>query len=150
MPYLLYQYVSENPCTSRIDEGNAQIYSRHSTSSCCCFVVVNGQVNKLYNLSQLKYFLTSLLTEVSGVKTSHIVSRDRHVFAYVIILSSADLLKLTIAKISFRYMYTSRMSNSLDPYHDHRFVGHGLGPNCLQMISARRQKTSSSSKRVNL
>ena len=33
-------------------------------------------------------------------------------------------------------MNTARVSNSLDPDLDGHFVGSGLGPNCLQSLSA--------------
>ena len=42
--------------------------------------------------------------------------------------------KSTFSKNSFRN--TIRVSNSLDPGQARRFVGPGLGPNCLQKLSA--------------
>ena len=37
---------------------------------------------------------------------------------------------------NFFFKNTIRVSNSLDPDHDRRFVGPDLGPNCLQRLSA--------------
>ena len=48
--------------------------------------------------------------------------------------SSADFTKLAFSKKKFRN--TIRASNSLDPDQDRHYVGPGLGPNCLQRLSA--------------
>ena len=50
------------------------------------------------------------------------------------ILSSADFLKLTLSKNSFRI--TFRVSNSLHPDQARHFVGPYLESNCLQRLSA--------------
>ena len=47
-------------------------------------------------------------------------------------LLSADFLKLTFSKNSFRN--TIRVSNGLDPDQDRRSAGPDLGPNCLQKL----------------
>ena len=45
----------------------------------------------------------------------------------------------SFSKLSYSknyFMNTFRVSNSLDPDHARQSVGHDLGPNCLQKLSA--------------
>ena len=65
--------------------------------------------------------------------------------SFLLLLSSADFLKSTFQKQSFRN--TIRVSNSLDPEQDRHSVGPDLGPNCLQGLSAD-EKVGGSKERV--
>ena len=52
----------------------------------------------------------------------------------MVILSYAEFFKITFSENYFRNAV--RVPNSLDPDQVRRFVGPGLDPNCLQMLSA--------------
>ena len=52
----------------------------------------------------------------------------------MMILSYAEFFKITFSQNYFRNAI--RVPNSLDPDQARRFVGPGLDPNCLQMLSA--------------
>ena len=57
----------------------------------------------------------------------------------MLLLSSADFLRIIFSKNSFRN--TIRVSNSLDPDQDRHSVGPDLGPNSFERLSADEKKS---------
>ena len=53
---------------------------------------------------------------------------------FMLLLSSADFFKINFLKKN--HSGTLKVSNSLDPAQDRRFVGPDLHPNCIQRLSA--------------
>ena len=50
-------------------------------------------------------------------------------------ISSADFFQNQLLQKNY-FMNIISVSNNLDPDQDRHFVGHDLGPNCLQSLSA--------------